>query len=383
MPEGGGSETAEQRVIGFSVNLAESVKAASRITRAPGDGEFGLDNTQLKEQGFGVYCWYTHYDFDNWDRFSHISGYLFSDGFMPMRNQKVEWTGTQWDYSPTKYWPLQPTDKLMFRAYAPYVTYSLKTNAHGMPMLPVVVSATDYHNGTQHDPLWGTGKLVNPSTREYYDGDETTYGQHYDNITFEMSGDYRQTNADETHNGVINWYFHHGMSKITFTCSVTKDPGCDKVTIMGIRIGKLYDQGLLDISSPAASSADKPDWDDCQGNIDVELGASDLASSLDIETSKDAATSPVDVLGSGKGLLVIPRDFSTDGLTVTLLYTVDDEKDLSEATVEIHPTFYGNTTYQLNMSLTPMTKGVEIDIVQSGFTAWKDGGSGDRPVHNW
>ena len=87
---------------------------------------------------------------------------------------KVEWkdwngTGNVWGYTPKKYWPVNPEELLMLRAYAPYVSYQLQTDEHGMPQLPIVlgtekpdaiVYGTDYRNGTQHDPLWGTGRLV-------------------------------------------------------------------------------------------------------------------------------------------------------------------------------------------------------------------------------
>jgi len=155
------------------------------ITRA-GGGQ--IDTELLQEKGFGVYCWYTGKtavtltdangtpvattDPAGTTPASPISTYLGETGYLLMRNQQVVWstaspsTGS-WQYSPTKYWPLDPDDMLTLRAYAPYTGYMV-TDDKGMPQLPVVVSAQDYHNDTQHDPLWGTGKLVNPTTGEYY-----------------------------------------------------------------------------------------------------------------------------------------------------------------------------------------------------------------------
>jgi hypothetical protein len=75
---------------------------------------------------------------------------LGEDGFLLMNNQKVEWknwngTGNVWGYTPTKYWPINAAELLTLRAYAPYVSYNLQTDANGMPMLPVVVKNDDYH----------------------------------------------------------------------------------------------------------------------------------------------------------------------------------------------------------------------------------------------
>ena len=171
---GNSSYEPSQRSIGFVGQFAddEGGAAAARATRGamrrtgdpePGDGEF--TTADLQTSGFGVYCWYT-------GNTAYASGTDIKSvtRTILMLNQKVEYKNDLWTYSPSKYWPLNDDDKLTFRAYAPYVSYQLQTNATtGLPMLPValgtetvddVLYGTDYHNGKQHDPLWGTGKLV-------------------------------------------------------------------------------------------------------------------------------------------------------------------------------------------------------------------------------
>lgn len=389
--------TAVEHEMGFSCSFAEP-------TRGVGDGEYSdvSDNAMLKASGFGVFCWYTglnHFDPAFTAPNTHIKDYLGDDGQLLMNNQKVEWkdwngtgNGTEvWGYTPKKYWPINTDELLTLRAYAPYTSYVM-TDSHGMPQLPIVlgteksddiVYGTDYRNGTQHDPLWGTGRLVLPGG-EYDPG--TIYGHLYNNITYEMSGTYRLANASETRNGIIDWYFHHGMSCLMFTCSVIADPGCDKVTITRIEVTKLYTQGLLSLSSPTASESEKPKWDECSGDMTVKLSnvndSTDLASKPFEITTGSSETTPVNLLSHG--LLIIPRNHSIgDGLQVTITYTIDSNSDPLTAVGTIHRNFEGNTKYTLGLKLTPSTRGLDIDIVQSAFTPWSDGGTGEREVYNW
>ena len=389
--------TAVEHEMGFSCSFAEP-------TRGVGDGEYSdaSDNAMLKASGFGVFCWYTgstHFDPAFTAPKTHIKDYLGEKGQLLMNNQKVEWKdwngtgiGTEvWGYTPKKYWPINTDELLTLRAYAPYTSYVM-TDSHGMPQLPIVlgtekpdaiVYGTDYRNGTQHDPLWGTGRLVLPSG-EYDPG--TTYGHLYDNITYEMSGTYRLANASETRNGTIDWFFHHGMSCLMFTCSVIADPGCDKVTITSIEIKDLYTQGLLSLSSPTASESEKPIWNERSGDMTVKFSnvndSTDLASKPFEITTGSTETTPVPLLSHG--LLIIPRNHATGaGLQVTITYTIDSNSDPLTAVGTIHRNFEGNTKYTLGLKLTPSTRGLDIDIVQSAFTPWSDGGTGEREVYNW
>ena len=372
--------------IGFDASMRNTA------TRAAGLGE--MDNDLLKQQGFGVYCWYTGSNDYTTGHIKDVTSKIL------MVNQHVEYKDSKWTYSPAKYWPLNADEKLTLRAYAPYVSYQLQTDpTTGLPLLPVVVKADDYQNGTQHDPLWGTARHGGTPLAE-----GTTYGVLYDNYTHEMSGNY--TSKDER-DGIIDWFFHHGMAKLMFTCSVIQDPGCDKVTITSIEIKDLYTQGLLSLSSATTSSSDKPTWTERSGDMTVTLNgattedagitwtAGDLAPiptpdpkpegfspyPFVITTSSTKATDPINLLS--KGLLIIPRDFSSTNMMVTVTYTVDTDTTPLTAKGTIAQNLQGNTAYTLNLELTPSTKGLEISLVQSAFTTWEDGGSINREVYNW
>lgn len=395
-PEGGEVVTPQERAIGFAPSFAVAEgNAAGQRTRAVGDGE--LTTALLQEKGFGVYCWYT-----GTDNFTNA----YEAKTVLMQNQRVTYSGAYWTYSPTKYWPLADNEKLTLRAYAPYVSYQLQTHATtGLPLLPVVVDPKDYHNGTQHDPLWGTGKHDGTADSDDDATANEVYGKLYDNYTYTMSGDLLAKDAND---GTIHWYFHHGMASLMFTCSVIADPGCDSVIIKSIEITPLYDKGLLSLSSHAGNKDEKPDWTDTSGNMTVKLTegtpattAGDLAprpGSVEedpkyipypfaIKTGS-AATEPVNLLSTG--LLVIPRHFSdaatgeTPRMVVTVKYTIDAESEEQTAIGYVeNTTFYGNTSYKVGLTLTPATRGMEIDIVQSAFTNWNQNVDINHEVYNW
>ena len=381
----------EQQVMGFAATVAESETAGARATRAEGDPEPGdgeLTTALLQKKGFGVYCWYTGSS-------PYISGHIKDvTSEILMVNQHVEYKDSKWTYSPAKYWPLNAGEMLTLRAYAPYVSYQLQTDpTTGLPLLPVVVKNDDYQNGTQHDPLWGTGAAIIAHEDDPYipdDTDETNhnkYGTHYTNITYAMSGDYREDpEGGDAHNGIIHWFFHHGMAKLVFNISITADPGCESVTIRSITIEDLHSQGLLDLNSPAGSANDKPWWYDCSGDIDVTLEATDFASSPDpftIDTrTNESATADHLLLADGKGLLIIPKNFSS-GMKVSIVYSIDGEDDPQTAKGTISQDFKGNTVYTLNMKLTPETKSMEIDVVWAAFTTWTEEPEKDHTIYNW
>ena len=380
----------QQRAVGFSARIAENKNDATRGARTtrtapePGDGE--LTTALLQTVGFGVYCWYTgstDVTFTNakgTTPSAHISTYTRT---LLMQNQRVTYSNSKWDYTPSKYWPLNSSEKLTFRAYAPYVSYELQTSDEGMPLLPVVVTADDYKNGSQHDPLWGT------SRHEGTDDEGTTYGTLYNNYTYANSGDhYTDPVGGDARNGFIDWYFHHGMTRLIFQCFVIQEPGCDSVTIKSITVSDLYTRGLLNISSPTASSAitDKPIWTERGGSMTVNIEEDYLASKpLVIRTDMVPPTVSDTISVLGKGLLIIPRAYNElNPLTVTITYTIDeDDTELTAEGIINDREFYGNTSYTLNMKLTPTTQGLDITLVQSAFTPWKDGGSGTHTVYNW
>lgn len=392
--------TPEQQPIGFSADLAETTTRSSRaVTRdgeTYGNGGGELDDAALRASGFGVFCWYTgSADFTT----------APAATTMLMRNQKVEWNGSRWTYTPAKYWPLVDSEKLTFRAYAPYVNYNLQTDADtGLPLLPVVVKDDDYRKNCQHDPLWGTGRLVDPSSNEYYpepdpeDADQSKskrYGEHYDNITYEMSGDYRLANPSETRNGVIDWYFHHGMAKIMFWGLLADTSSDAEVNITSIKVEHLYDQGLLDTDSPVKTSSDKPRWSACSGDMTVTLYGynSEWTTSTALDENQDLSaytigkentSEPNDgwTLLTENGLLIIPRDFSDTKMKITVtFYSPINGREIAMST-EIDQNLQGNTVYTFQMTVSNSALTIRISEVYAAFKQWNKF-EGDHDVYNW
>ena len=403
-------EPQEEMPIGFraTVESESNSRGGTRAETLPGDGE--LTTPLLKELGFGVYCWYTgsknviFTDDKGTTPQLHISNYA---QYMLMRNQKVEWKNASWTYDPPKYWPVDPTEKLTLRAYAPYTSY-LTADDKGMPLLPVVVKADDYHNGTQHDPVWGTGKLVQTTGAEegeYYPDnpeppeepvypDNKKYGSHYNNITYKMSGDWRDNPNDhdpaDTRNGTIDWYFHHGMAKLVFWGLLDDKSLQPTAKITSIKLTPLYNQGLLNISSPTGSDTEKPIWpiEERSGEMEVELLGWDTTNETeqDLQHSqigKIDNTEPNDgwTLLTEKGLLIIPRDYSQTPMKLTV--TIYNQATSSNVTMstDITQNFLGNTIYSLRMTVSNVLY-VEIDLVKSAFTPWTET-STDHKIYNW
>lgn len=63
-----------------------------------------------KNGGFGVLAYYTKQDDFNITK--HTPNFMW--------NQQVTYKGTNWEYTPVKYWPTKVGDKVSFFAYAPY-----------------------------------------------------------------------------------------------------------------------------------------------------------------------------------------------------------------------------------------------------------------------
>jgi hypothetical protein len=299
---------------------------------------------------------------------------------MLMRNQKVEYVSSQWTYSPSKYWPLNSEEKLTFRAYVPYTDY-LKEDANGMPLLPVVVKATDYHDGTQHDPLWGTGKHDGTLDSDDALTENEVYGKLYDNYTYNMSGSLL---AADSRDGVIDWYFHHGMAMLKFYAKLENKSSDPQVYITNIKITPLYTQGLLSISSPATSSSTKPIWGDKSGNMTVDLQGWNGTTSVDLANyiiGKDELTQL-----TSPGLLVIPRDFRSPNtpLTITVSYKrlPTDVKEFVVSTTIDSQEFLGNTIYTLNLTVGSALI-AEISSVNVATTKWNDKEGKEHEVYNW
>jgi hypothetical protein len=377
----------EQIPIGFKADLSDAVAT----TRSAGDGV--LDNDVLQAKGFGVYCWYTGTADFTTPKASRPAGATYT---MLMRNQKVEYITISndpeegyWTYSPSKYWPLNPSELLTFRAYAPYTDY-IVTDDNGMPQLPVMVDKDDYHNGSQHDPLWGTGKHDGTLDSDDATTDNEVYGKLYNNYTYAMSGDKL---ASDSRDGTIDWYFHHGMAMLVFSAKLEENASDREVEIVSISISPLYTQGLLDISSTSTDKDDKPTWDQEDGNMTVTLYGKDDTHTQDLATytiNKDGLTQlmPLTPRGQPKGLLVIPRaGYTTSSpLTITVSYRANGQINTVTTTLPNDKSsfneFKGNKIYKMNLTVGNALV-ADIESVNVATTTNWNEKEGEHEVYNW
>ena len=77
------------------------------------------NDASIQTSGFGVLAYYTKQD--DFNITNHTPNFMW--------NQQVTYKGTNWVYTPVKYWPTKVGDKVSFFAYAPYVADG---NANGI-----------------------------------------------------------------------------------------------------------------------------------------------------------------------------------------------------------------------------------------------------------
>ena len=134
------------------------------------DGNGTITTDALAEKGFGVFAYYT-------DESSYVSGddvatdvtetgspcnFMYNQGVTGVAttlNGVTTYSTTDWSYSPVKYWPNDPGDKLTFFAYAPHddadnsanaseydnISFNAQTNMKGDPIITFSVNSEVQH----------------------------------------------------------------------------------------------------------------------------------------------------------------------------------------------------------------------------------------------
>lgn len=96
--------------VGFGVYTGASVRGVDMTTESMKDDPEATD----KYGGFGIMAYFT-----GQDNFEAAKGNA-TPSFMHNQMVKYDKTKSVWTYSPVKYWPNRPGDKISFFAYAPY-----------------------------------------------------------------------------------------------------------------------------------------------------------------------------------------------------------------------------------------------------------------------
>lgn len=251
-------------VVSESPNINRAIEFGTYVGRDAQSRASVLDKTtgatSLSKQGFGVFAYYT----DD----AHYNGTAGSGSMLNfMNNQKVTSTdGTNWTYSPIKYWPNETKDRLTFFAYAPYDDADGTDNTNGYDNIEFTVTKGDpiinfAVNGTvksQQDLVWSRTNNKDMIKNPNVDVD--------DKVTFN---------------------FAHALSRIGFTVKAITDEVTAVVpnklddntfivlkkvmlsSVAGVgndepTTGEFYTNGQLNLNNPSAVPATAL-WTNCTG----------------------------------------------------------------------------------------------------------------------
>lgn len=267
-----------QQEVGFGAYLNRST------TRAGATGTLTLDGTSsttsLQTNGFGVFGYYT----DN---------KLYGETSIPdfMYNQKVTGDGSNWNYSPIKYWPnefgleaiSEGQDRLTFFAYAPYVEVTPNTgivtdgSTTGIVALtrntatgdPYVKYYADMDPDNRVDLCWGVAKEALSSS---VDGtnNSISIGKPFIDVMKPKTGD------------KIYFDFKHALAALNVTIDADVDveshnngelDGLTRIWVRSVTFNGFTTKGMLNLNGEATAADYVPNWYDLSGNTKIGSGS--------------------------------------------------------------------------------------------------------------
>ncbi len=172
--------------VGFSVYTGNSTRGVDMTTASMQDDPDDAD----KYGGFGIYAYFT-----GQQTFDQVKTDV-TPSFM--HNQMVKWDGTLnsgtggWTYTPVKYWPNRPNDKISFFAYAPY--------------------ESDWENGTKVGAVGSAAAAKGIPYLSFSLKDKDNLKKMVDLVV--------ANNLDQTYTSVnggkVSFQFEHTLSRISF-----------------------------------------------------------------------------------------------------------------------------------------------------------------------
>lgn len=196
----------------------------------------------LEEKGFGVFAYYT-------DESKYVAATDGTDSASPcnfMYNTKV--STADWTYSPVKYWPNDPGDKLTFFAYAPYDDADNTNNGEGFDN--ILFNQQSIMNG---DPI--VTFLVNNEVK-YQQDLLISNTDNRNKVKNQLPGDGVTVDAK------VNFQFAHALSRIGFTVKAIVDEVdagqtpkvLDENTTIVLREVRLTKDGVNGNTAPSAGA---------------------------------------------------------------------------------------------------------------------------------
>ena len=251
---------------------------------------------------FGVMAWYT--GTSNWST-SAKPNFMY--------NQEVDFDGSDYTYSPIKYWPNNTGDKLTFWAYCPYTAN---------PDFLVADSSTPYTNSSSGIP----------DIRFTADG-------HTDLLYSDVLAN--QTRASNS--GEADISFHHALSLIDVFVQKKDDPDDDyTVTLNSVRFNGLYMTGILKSSDWS--------WDSYSGSRQsILVWEEDPLNPIDVAIA-ELENGVSHSIGS---VMPLPQSLSSDLMRLQVVFTLSSASLQSDRTTTANVFLrdvFTTAPYQWNMN---------------------------------
>ena len=246
----------------------------------------------------------------------------FTNNFM--QNEVLTKGATGWNYTNTKFWPMNTTDRISFVASYPNISPAIED---GICSFAFTVNANP---ATQQGFLWSTITDAHRTDRN---------GTHQNGVVESPTS----TPLDD-----VTLRFRHALSKVTFNAKAAANYHGATITVTGIEVKNLYDEGTYALTDELAT-----------GNWTVS-GQQD--NNYTVLTGGTTTVDNANYKPFGTSLLMLPQTLSTtDGTasTVTIRYTVayqnpdrtvNEERTFNLATTSI-TAWEQNKVYNYNFNI--------------------------------
>ena len=289
-----------------------------------------LNQTLLATGGFGVFAYYTgSSDFNpavhTVPDFMHNTRVTSANG------------GTSWGYSPVKYWPNTPGERLSFFAYAPYYAGASVSGSSLAYTVPTEVRQ-------QMDLSWS-----NADTRNL-------------------------TKASVT--GAVSFTFRHALAKVGFTVvgetnGVHPMEGAATITVKRVELQGFYQTGLLALNNTGTAAG----WSSLGGSQNYACGPTHFAggngAGFVLTNANTVEAQPLNA--EDAYLMVLPQDFRTAGFTLLVEYEVKVNNGVSgtesytqEVSTPVKINLEAGVQYTLHLTLGLQEMGLAVTMVPWG-----------------
>ena len=154
-------------------------------------------------------------------------GQEFTNNFM--QNEVLTKDNTGWNYTNTKFWPMNTTDRISFVASYPNISPAIED---GICSFAFTVNANP---ATQQDFLWSTITDAHRTDRN---------GTHQNGVVESPTS----TPLDD-----VTLRFRHALSKVTFNAKAAANYHGATITVTGIEVKNLYDEGTYALTDELAT----------------------------------------------------------------------------------------------------------------------------------